>query len=184
MRLFTGISICPEIINHLSHLLDHLRPTAHLKWSPVYNLHITTKFIGEWPDDRVQELIDGLRSMPPQRPIELAVNGLGWLPNPHHPTLLFAAVHATETLAALAGSIGAELQRLGVPPDARPFFPHITLARIKEQHPMVELKHAIATLPSVDFGSFTASKFHLFHSCRGPARSVYTHLADYPLTGK
>ena len=184
MRLFTGISICPDVVNHLSRLLDHLRPTAHIKWSPVYNLHITTKFIGEWPENRVQELIDRFRSMPRHSPIEIAVDGLGWMPNPHHPSVLFAAVHATESLAALAKSIGEELQSLGAAADTRPFFPHITLARIKEPHPLVELKHAIASLPSVDFGSFTAGRFHLFHSCRGPACSVYTHLADFPLTEK
>ena len=184
MRLFIGISICPEVVNHLSRLLDRLRPTAHIKWSPVYNLHITTKFVGEWPEDRVQELIDRLRSMAPRKPIEIAVNGLGWMPNPHHPSVLFAAVHAPDSLAALAKSIGEELQSIGVPADTRTFFPHITLARISEPHPLVELKHAIATLASVDFGSFTAGRFHLFHNCRGPAGSVYTHLADFPLTEK
>ena len=182
MRLFTGISICPDVVNHLSRLLDHLRPKAHIKWTPVYNLHITTNFIGEWPEERVQELIDRLRAMPPRKPIEIAINGLGWLPNPHHPFALFAAVHAPESLAVLAKSIGEELQSLGVPAETRPFFPHVTLARIKEPNPLVDLKHAIASLPSVDFGRFTAGRFHLFHSCRGPAGSVYTHLADFPLT--
>ena len=184
MRLFTGISICPEVINHLSRLLDHLRPKAHIKWSPVYNLHITTRFIGEWPEDRVQTLIDKLRALPPHKPIEIAINGLGWLPNPHHPIVLFAAVHAGESLAGLSKAIDKELQSLGVPADPRPFFPHVTLARIKEVHPLADLKSAIASLPSVDFGAFNAAKFHLFHSCRGPAGSVYTHLADFPLTEK
>lgn len=184
MRLFTGISICPDVINRLSRLLDHLRPTAHIKWTPVYNLHITTRFIGEWPEDRVQELINRLRAMPPHKPIEIAINGLGWLPNPHHPFALFATVHAPESLEVLAKSIGQELQSLGVSADTRLFFPHITLARIKEPHPLDDLKRAIASLPSVDFGRFTASRFQLFHSCRGPASSVYTHLAEFPLTEK
>lgn len=184
MRLFTGISICPDVINRLSRLLDHLRPTAHIKWTPVYNLHITTRFIGEWPEDRVQELINRLRAMPPHKPIEIVINGLGWLPNPHHPFALFATVHAPESLEVLAKSIGQELQSLGVSADTRLFFPHITLARIKEPHPLDDLKRAIASLPSVDFGRFTASRFQLFHSCRGPASSVYTHLAEFPLTEK
>jgi len=184
MRLFTGISICPDVINHLSRLLDHLRPKAHIKWTPVYNLHVTTKFIGEWPEDRVQELIDRLSAMPPHKPIEIAINGLGWLPNPHRPSILFAAVHAPESLAVLAKSIEEGLQSLGISAETRPFFPHVTLARIKEPHPLVELKNAIAGLPSVDFGSFLASNFRLFQSSRGPAGSVYTRLADFPLTEK
>ena len=94
MRLFTGIPIPPVVLNHLSRLLDHLRPCAHVKWTPVYNLHISTKFIGEWPKDRLQQIIDALGAMPPYKPIPIAVNGLGWLPNPHNPRTLFASVRA------------------------------------------------------------------------------------------
>jgi 2'-5' RNA ligase len=184
MRLFTGISIAPDVVHHLSLLLDHLRPTAHLKWSPVYNLHITTKFIGEWPSEKLEILMSALGQIRTREPIEIAVDGLGWLPNPHRPRILFAAVRAPETLEALAKATEVQLESLGVAAEKRPFSPHITLARIKEPNPLVELKRAIAHLPSVNFGMYTAGKFHLFESLRGPAGTVYTHLADFPLTSE
>ena len=49
MRLFTAIDIPEEIKTRLRLLVDRLRSTAKLSWSPVANLHVTTKFIGEWP---------------------------------------------------------------------------------------------------------------------------------------
>ena len=57
MRLFTGISIAPGVLANIAKMLDTLRPAAPVTlktaWSPVENLHITTKFIGEWPDARL-----------------------------------------------------------------------------------------------------------------------------------
>ena len=63
MRLFTGIDLPEPVLTNLSGLLERLRHTAHLKWTPVYNLHLTTKFIGEWPEARVPELIEHLRPL-------------------------------------------------------------------------------------------------------------------------
>jgi 2'-5' RNA ligase len=184
MRLFTGIPLCPDVIHHLSRLLDHLRPTAHIKWSPVYNLHITTKFIGEWPEEKVEEVVGALRQMPAQKPIDITVKGLGWLPNPHSPRILFATVREPKPLADLANATEQQLQTLGIAAETKTYFPHITLGRIKEPNPLSDLKHAIAKLPSVEFGNFTADRVHLFRSSRGPSGSVYTHLADFLLTEK
>jgi 2'-5' RNA ligase len=35
MRLFTGIDLPEDVRERLERLLMHLRPAAHLKWSPV-----------------------------------------------------------------------------------------------------------------------------------------------------
>jgi 2'-5' RNA ligase len=180
MRLFTGISLPHEVTYHLTRQLDHLRPTAHLKWTPVYNLHITTKFIGAWPEERLEEIKGALQKVRTSEPIPISVNGLGWFPNPHHPHTLVITVRAPETLIQLAEATDKALQGLGVSPEPRPFSPHITLARIKEANPLIELKRAIAALPTVDFGTFAARSFQLFESSPGPAGSVYTHLADFP----
>ena len=85
MRLFTGIELPEEMREKLERLLMHLRPAAHLKWSPVYNLHLTVKFIGEWPEDKLPQLEAALRSLSPRSPMTVEVKGLGWYPNPSHP---------------------------------------------------------------------------------------------------
>ena len=56
MRLFTALDLAPGVAANLERLLKQLRPTARIQWSPPANLHITTKFIGEWPDERLAEL--------------------------------------------------------------------------------------------------------------------------------
>ena len=53
---FTAIDLPDNVLSKLEKLLKHLQPTARLKWSPPSNLHITTKFIGEWPQERLGEI--------------------------------------------------------------------------------------------------------------------------------
>ena len=102
MRLFTAIDLPDDLVATLAGVVEKLRPTAKIKWSPKENLHITTKFIGEWPKERLDELTAALKALPAREPIPIAVRGLGFFPNPHSPRVFWAAVHAGPELATLA----------------------------------------------------------------------------------
>jgi 2'-5' RNA ligase len=181
MRLFTGIDLPNGIKERLDHLISRLRNTAHIKWSPAYNLHITTKFIGEWDPDRLKELVSKLKTVPVSGPVKIGVRGLGWFPNPHNPRIFWAAVHASPALAELAQATDRACAELGIAAEQRPYSPHLTLARIKEPVPLNALRTAIAKLESVDFGEFTAECYYLYLSEPGPRGSIYTPLEAFPL---
>ena len=181
MRLFIGLDPLEDVRERLERLLVHLRAGAHLKWSAVYNLHVTLKFIGEWPDDKLPQLEAALRAIARREPITADVKGLGWYPNPHHPRVFWVGVHAGDTLAALVKDIEGALGPLGIPSEDRPFNAHLTLARIKEPAPLQALRNAIAQLESVDYGSFVLDRFYLYRSQPGSAGSIYTKLSEYPL---
>ncbi len=119
--------------------------------------------------------------MPVPPPIAIQIGGLGWFPNPHSPRILWAAVHAPESLAGLASATDHAVTALGIEKEEKKFSPHLTLARIKEPTSLVEIKRTIASLHSVDFGEFTADRFHLYRSEPGPSSSIYTQLAEFPL---
>jgi 2'-5' RNA ligase len=106
---------------------------------------------------------------------------LGWFPNARAPKIFWVGVKADGGLAELARRTDETVARLGVPPEKRPFSPHLTLARIREQVPMARLQEAMVALPSEDFGEFTASRFHLFLSQPAASGSVYSKLAEFPL---
>jgi len=122
-----------------------------------------------------------LQSVPPRQPIGIAFQGLGWFPNARAPKIFWVGVKADGGLADLARHTDEAIARLGIPPEKRPFSPHLTLARIREQLPLARLRAAVAALPSEDFGEFAASRFHLFLSQPSPSGSVYTKLAEFPL---
>jgi len=180
MRLFTGIALPPGVLDNLARALGELRPLAPLNWSPVENLHITNKFIGEWPEERLTELERILETSGPSAGFEVTVARFGYFPNPHNPRTLFARVQAGPALAELAIRIDKALRPLGVAHESRPYSPHLTLARIKQEN-IRELREHIANMTNFDFGTFQVSEFHLYLSKTGPKGSVYTPLATYPL---
>ncbi|MCC7173609.1 MAG: RNA 2',3'-cyclic phosphodiesterase [Bryobacterales bacterium] len=181
MRLFTGIDLPDEIRGRLRLLIERLKPAARVNWSSVENLHVTTKFIGEWPDPRVEELTQALGEMAPAPGIRIAVEGLGWFPNPRSPRVFWAGIKADPALAELARSTDRTCARLGAPVETRPYSPHLTLARIKEPAPLDRLREAIAALGETSFGEFRADRFHLYQSRLTGSGSVYTRLASFPL---
>jgi RNA 2',3'-cyclic 3'-phosphodiesterase len=182
MRLFTAIDMTDEVLGNLEVLLDRLKPTARLKWSLPANLHITTKFIGEWPEERLPELNRALASVLPRSAFDIRIRNLGFIPNPHSPRVFFAGIEAPDDLTALAREVEQALAAIGVAPEQRAFTPHLTLARIKEPVPLTTLRQTIAELPSLDFGAFTADRFFLYRSRMQSPASVYTKLSEFPLS--
>jgi RNA 2',3'-cyclic 3'-phosphodiesterase len=180
MRLFVAIDIPAEIKDALRCFVSRLRPTAKIGWSPVDNLHITTKFIGEWPEPRLDEMKRALASMPVAGAIDITVKGVGWFPNARRPRVFWAGVERGELLWALAQATEQAAVKLGVPIEQRDYSPHLTLARIREAVPLDHLHQTIAALPAgcgFDFGSFSATQFFLYLSAGGK----YTQLAGFPL---
>lgn len=181
MRLFTGIELPDEIVANLERLLAQLRPAAPIRWSPVRNLHITIKFIGEWPQERLEELKAALGGLPAIPNISVRIEKLGFFPNPHSPRVFWAGIQASPELANLAGETDRVLTGLGVEPEKRAYSPHLTLARIQSPARLADLLHTIAQLPSFDFGRFEADRFYLYWSRSGAGGSVYSKVAECPL---
>jgi len=180
MRLFVGLDLPGDVVANLEKLLDLLRPSARIQWSPPANLHVTTKFIGEWPEERIRELQSALSSIPPRQAIAVRIHELGFFPNARSPRVFWCGIDAPG-LAELAADTDRATSALGIPAEARAFSPHLTLARIKERLNLEPLRNAIAKLPSLDFGSFECPAFFLYRSQLRPGGSVYTKLAEFPL---
>ena len=180
-RLFTALDIAVEVRAALVELVRQLSPAAPFRWSPPENLHITTKFIGNWPADQYEQLLQILAAVAKPGPIEIAIRGLGWYPNPHSPRILFAGIQAGPVLQGLHQQTDAACAAIGIPAETKPFNPHLTLARSKSPDGLQAVRQLIAQLPSTAFGEFTARAFHLYESVPGLAGSEYTKLEEFPL---
>jgi 2'-5' RNA ligase len=181
MRLFVGLDLPGETVRALEALLNKLRPTARISWSPPDNLHITTKFIGEWPEERLEELKSALDAIVPRPPIPIHVGGLGFFPNPRSPRVFWCGIESPG-LAALAADTDWATASLGIAPEKRAFSPHLTLARIRESRDLGELRQAIEEIGPAEFGRFEAGRFFLYRSQLRPGGSLYTKLAEFPLS--
>jgi len=164
----------------LAALIDRLRPLAKLHWISVEKLHITTKFIGEWPDKpeaRLDELKRALSAVRSSTPVEIAIRRIGWLPNPRSARLLYAGVEASEPLSALAAATERAAEGVGVPVENRIYHPHVTLARTRKRVPVDALKRALEEIELSAIGSYQVSAFALYLSAGGK----YTKLQEFSL---
>lgn len=178
MRLFTAVDLPKNILMRLDRLLTALRPEALIKWSPLDNLHITTKFIGEWPQSRLEELTAALDELPARDSFEVELRDLGWYPPERSPRVLWVGVHAGEQLRALARDTEELLGKYGVARDERPYSPHLTLARITSPVPLRGLREKVAELQPAALGRFTVSSFQLYRSDPGSTSSIYRKLHE------
>ena len=144
MRLFTALDIPGEIAARLRAFVDRLRSSAKLTWSPMENLHVTTKFIGEWPEPRLEEIKDALAAVPPPGPVEIAVREVGWFPNARNPRVFWAGVESGARLQTLARDTERAVAAVGVPIEDREFHPHLTLARRRDAAPLEKLRDLLA----------------------------------------
>lgn len=184
MRLFTGLSLSPTALQQADEILTELRTAADLRWSPLPNLHITTAFIGQWDEGRLEDLKSTLAGLLLPGPIAITLAGFGFFPNPHHPTTLFLAAKPEPALTALAQGMETALATLGQPREDRPYHPHVTLARIAREN-VVQLRFRIASMQKLfPLATFEATAFHLYESLPDPAGSVYNILATFSLTAE
>jgi RNA 2',3'-cyclic 3'-phosphodiesterase len=134
------------------------------------------KFIGSWPDERLEELKAALASIPRSRPVSLQIRGLGFRRK------IFLCGIDAPGLAALATATEKVTASLGIERETRAYFPHLTIARIKTPCNLRPLRAAVQAIESCDFGSFEARSFFLYQSQLRPGGSVYTKLAEFPLS--
>jgi 2'-5' RNA ligase len=179
MRLFTAIDLPAEILLRLERLLSSLRPEALIHWSPLDNLHITTRFIGEWPESRLGELNDALAGLAPRAPFDIELRQFGWFPNHKSPRVLWAGVHAGPALTELIAETEQRLVPLGLAQSESPQQPHLTLARIRNAVPLEKLRKRVDELQSASLGTFPVQHFSLFRSDPGSNASIYRRLRDF-----
>ena len=175
MRLFTAIALPPEARAPLLALTDRLRPLAKLAWTPEAKLHITTKFIGEWPESRLDELKQVLSAVTIAEPIDIHIRRLGWMPSSRFPLTLFAGVEMSGDLPRTTEDL---LEGLGILKEKRMYRPHLTLGRIRRTgRDSIEALQTELQQTDLDIAPFRAPAFHLYLSANG----TYTKLSDYPL---
>jgi 2'-5' RNA ligase len=179
MRLFTAILLPPETLLRLERLLSALRPEALIKWSPLDNLHITIKFIGNWPENRLPELDAALAAIPARDSFEIHIGDLGWFPDDRSPRVLWAGVDSCPKLIDLVKETEARLETLGIAKEERAFTPHLTLARIRNPVPLDRLREKVEEFRAADLGKFRAQHFSLFRSESGSNANIYRNLRDY-----
>ena len=154
---------------------------------PVGNFHITLRFAGEVGQPVAERLLAALDRAEKPPPFSARLGGLGAFPKPSRATVAWLGAEegrkGLERLAAIAEEAAREA---GLPPEERPFHPHVTLARIR---PPADLRAAGAVGRDEPAGSakarlgvkMTVREMALYRSFLGGKPARYEILETFPL---
>jgi RNA 2',3'-cyclic 3'-phosphodiesterase len=180
VRLFVALEIPSAVRDNLAAMIRDLRLLApQLKLVRAENLHVTLKFIGETPEEKLGAIRGALSSIQSKRSVHLCFRGLGFFPNEKRPSVLWAGTEASANLVALAGDVDRVLEAVGIPRERRAFTPHLTLARLKDSGLPEKLRTKIRQNATRDFGAFNTHEFHLIESKLKPSGAEYTTLQSF-----
>lgn len=187
LRAFIAIEIPLEIKKAIAAEIASLQNGAGraVRWVATENIHLTLKFLGEISPANVEMLSQSIQTECDQHaPFEIIVSGLGCFPNSHRPRIVWIGLNIPPELNRLQHKLETSTARMGYATEDKPFSPHLTIGRVREQITPAELKNIQSTLEKLHVGSlgtFTAQSVHLFKSDLKPAGPVYTSLFNAQL---
>ncbi len=180
MRLFVALEIPSEVRENFAALIREFRAIAPKeKWVRAENLHITLKFIGEVPPEKLDPIRHAFGDVRSDSLVKLDFRGLGFFPNEKHPRVFWAGIEATPNLPKLATDIESATEKLGIPREKRPFSPHLTLARFETRKLTEKLRAAVRENVAREFGALETKEFHLIESKLRPSGAEYTTLQSF-----
>jgi 2'-5' RNA ligase len=180
MRLFVALAIPAEVRENLASLIRELCCVdRNPKWVNPDNLHVTLKFIGEVAPEKVTEIGDALAAVHAQQQVIAEFHEIGFFPDARRPSVAWVGIQPPQVLSFLAAEVNRVLAPLGIPREEKLFLPHLTIARFKEARLSSVLRREIEKRESREFGTLTATEFHLIESKRKSTGAEYTTLRSF-----
>jgi 2'-5' RNA ligase len=184
MRLFVALDIPDNIRQALGTTVRKLRAACpDARWARIDGLHVTLKFIGETPGEKLEPIKAALATVRAAAPIALQFRGAGFFPDARRPRVLWVGIVTGADLVALAAAVENSLAALGIARESRAFSPHLTLARFDHPRGLAALHAAIEAAGPLEFGATTAKEFHLYQSVLKRGGAEYTRLATFSFAG-
>jgi len=187
IRSFIAIEIPPSLKSRMEEVQEELRRAeADVKWVRPEGIHLTLKFLGSIRREDVEKISVALGPVAASiAPFEIRILGLGCFPHARNPRVVWLGVdRGRDPLASLHLAIEQKMADLSLPPEERPFSPHLTLGRVRSPRGRVGLARALEMNRGAEIGSFQAREVILFRSELRPSGAVYTKLGEFPLGGE
>jgi 2'-5' RNA ligase len=184
MRAFLAVSVeGEETVARLRALLSELRSVRGLRTVPPHQLHFTLKFFEDLPEAKVAVAkAAAARAAGVSFPFSLSLSLLGVFPARAPARVLWIGCGSgSEALSGLASSVEKEFTFEGFAPEARPFSPHLTLARVKDPRAARDAARFVAANCTFDGGTMEVKELVLYHSLLGPSGAAHTPLGRFPL---
>jgi RNA 2',3'-cyclic 3'-phosphodiesterase len=147
-RTFLALELPDAVRNTLRRRIERLaRMIPEVRWVDPAGLHVTLAFLGELDNAQLEAATQAAATVAGvHASFALRLAGIGTFGSARSPRVVWVGLAGEKTsLIALQSAVADALAARGFPREARPFSPHLTLARIKK--PLSD--DALATLARV-----------------------------------
>lgn len=180
IRAFYAIELSDEVRNAARHIVDQLKNcewSEHVRWTPLENLHLTIRFLGDVSEELLTQLNSSIKAqLADVAPFSIMFKEPRLFPHFKKPRVVAAIVPHNDALNALANILESSAVAAGLEPETRQFKGHLTLGRCKKTFPK-RIK-----LESMPFSSKQqVSTVALFQSQLSSEGPTYIRLAELTL---
>ncbi len=187
VRLFVACEVPDDVKESIGEVIENLRNRSGnaVRWIRPEGVHVTLKFLGEVPTKKlpavklaIQEAVVG------HSPFELEFSNIGTFGGREGLRIMWVGIAGDVLrLEALVRAVNAALAVVGFEPERRPFRPHLTLGRVRDEistRHRAEIEVAVGKV-SVPPVSWRTAQVSLMRSRLTAQGATYEVLATFPL---
>jgi 2'-5' RNA ligase len=188
LRVFIAVEIPLSIRQAIHNQTESLRAALGrdlVRWVPIENMHLTLKFIGDVSPTNLK-FISQMLTVETKNcaPFSMDMGRLGSFPTSRRARVIWIGIHAPAALTSLQRGLESAAARLGYEAETRPFSPHLTIGRVRQQVSASDQQKVRAALDRTSvsaLGRADVTAVHLFKSDLKPSGAEYTCLFSAPL---
>ncbi|MFB6152226.1 MAG: RNA 2',3'-cyclic phosphodiesterase [Haloarculaceae archaeon] len=132
-RLFVSVDL-DGLAEAVAAVQERFEGASGLRFTDPEQAHVTLKFLGDTPEDRIPALVDELDAAVADAdvdPFEADVGGLGVFPSLDYISVVWVGVRdGSEPLTRLHEAVEERTTAMGFDPEDHEFTPHATIARM------------------------------------------------------
>ena len=182
MRAFVGFFTTQRIYEGVERLKQDAKEVVHGKWVEPQNLHITYQFLGDISRDKAIDVIKNLQMLAERlKPFSVQYKALGVFPDRRRPRILWIGVgRGANMLKRVSAEITRANKRVGINPEGKPFYPHVTVCRLKfvEHRPF---RGILDRYKNFVFGEERVDRIALISSFLSSVGPAYTVVEEFYL---
>jgi 2'-5' RNA ligase len=184
IRTFVACEIPREIRSDIGQIQESLkRRRLRLKWVRPDNLHLTLRFLGEVPAERLETIAAAIgKAAQYVEPLSLTAKGIGVFPGIRRARIIWVGIGGQHRqLLALQAAVADALAGVGFSQEKRPYKGHLTIGRVKSAIDPRQLAEALTEFSGFETASFVVDAVVVFRSQLRPDGPVYTRLRTVKL---
>lgn len=174
-RLFVAIKIKPseQLLKTYYRLVAGFK-ADRINWVEPNNLHLTLKFIGETPEEKV-EVIQTLlnNTLKEYKSFTFNLKGLGVFGSSYDPKVLWFKIEDNKDLLQLGNLLLDRFETIGFKKGRQNFVPHLSVARIKKIDHMRSFQQRIDPFVDIDLQRVVVDRVYLLESKLRPSGPEY-----------